>query len=69
MPVIMLTVRGEEVDKVRGLNLGADDYVAKPFSLRELVLRMGNCLRALPALTVSECLGFVATKPFPFRRE
>jgi len=38
----MVTVKGEEVDKVKGLNWGADDYVAKPFSLREPVLRMGG---------------------------
>jgi DNA-binding response OmpR family regulator len=35
-------VKGEEVDKVKGLNLGVDDYVAEPFSLRELVLWMGE---------------------------
>src|SRR6266545_562864 len=38
VPVIMLTARGEEVDRVRGLELGADDYVTKPFSLREVKL-------------------------------
>jgi len=44
-PVIMLTVRGEEADKVRGLRLGADDYVTKPFSQRELVERIRAVLR------------------------
>src|SRR5262245_17746750 len=39
MPVIMLTARGEEADRVLGLELGADDYVTKPFGLRELVTR------------------------------
>jgi len=45
VPVIMLTARGEEDDRVRGLELGADDYVTKPFSPRELVLRIKNLLR------------------------
>ena len=40
IPVIMLTAKGEEVDKVLGLELGADDYVTKPFSLRELIARV-----------------------------
>ena len=44
-PVIMLTVRGEENDKVRGLRLGADDYLTKPFSQRELVERIRAVLR------------------------
>ena len=45
VPVIMLTVRGEEADKVRGLSLGADDYVTKPFSQRELATRIQAVLR------------------------
>lgn len=45
VPVIMLTARGEEADRVLGLQLGADDYVAKPFSPRELVLRVQSVLR------------------------
>lgn len=45
VPVIMLTVRDEEEDKVRGLELGADDYVTKPFSTRELVSRIKALLR------------------------
>ncbi len=44
-PVIMLTAKGQEVDRVVGLELGADDYVAKPFSFRELVLRIEAVLR------------------------
>ena len=44
IPVVMLTARGEEVDRVLGLELGATDYVTKPFSVRELVLRVQNIL-------------------------
>lgn len=45
MPVIMLTARGEEIDKVVGLEIGADDYVTKPFSMRELIARIKVHLR------------------------
>jgi two-component system alkaline phosphatase synthesis response regulator PhoP len=45
IPVIMLTARGEEVDRVLGLELGADDYVTKPFGLRELLARIRAVLR------------------------
>jgi len=45
VPVIMLTVKGEEIDKVKGLDLGADDYVTKPFSPKELVSRVKAVLR------------------------
>lgn len=45
IPVIMLTARAEEIDRVVGLELGADDYVTKPFSPRELVLRVQSVLR------------------------
>ena len=47
MPIIMLTAKDGEVDKVVGLELGADDYVTKPFSSRELVARMRAVLRRL----------------------
>lgn len=47
VPVIMLTVRGEETDKVKGLDLGADDYVTKPFSPRELLSRVKAALRRI----------------------
>lgn len=46
LPVIMLTARGEEVDKVLGLELGANDYMTKPFSMRELLARIKAHLRA-----------------------
>ena len=45
VPVIMLTAKGEEIDKVRGLDLGADDYVTKPFGLQELLARIQAVLR------------------------
>ena len=45
VPVIMLTVKGEEIDKIKGLDLGADDYVTKPFSPKELVSRVKAVLR------------------------
>ncbi|GAB2330148.1 response regulator transcription factor [Streptomyces griseoincarnatus] len=45
VPVIMLTARGDEDDRILGLEVGADDYVTKPFSPRELVLRVGSVLR------------------------
>ena len=45
MPVLILTARGEEIDKVRGLRLGADDYVTKPFGLMELLARVEAILR------------------------
>jgi DNA-binding response OmpR family regulator len=57
-PVIMLTAKGEEIDKVLGLELGADDYITKPFSLRELLARVKAVLRraetgGVPAGTLS----------------
>jgi two-component system response regulator CpxR len=45
IPVIMLTARGEEVDRIVGLEIGADDHLPKPFSVRELVARMKAILR------------------------
>lgn len=56
VPVIMLTAKGEEVDRIVGLELGADDYIVKPFSPRELVLRIKAVLRrqAAPQKTQEE---------------
>ncbi len=48
LPVIILTARGEEADRVKGLRLGADDYVVKPFSVRELLARVEAVLRRTP---------------------
>ncbi|HEX8799006.1 MAG TPA: response regulator transcription factor [Terriglobales bacterium] len=50
IPIIMLTARGQEVDKVVGLELGADDYVTKPFSIRELLARVKAVLRRSPVV-------------------
>ncbi len=51
IPIIMLTARGEEEDRIRGLDIGADDYVTKPFSMSELVARIRAVLRrTAPAL-------------------
>lgn len=47
-PIILLTAKGEEIDKVLGLELGADDYITKPFSLRELLARIKAVLRRAP---------------------
>lgn len=47
-PIILLTAKGEEIDKVVGLELGADDYITKPFSLRELLARIRAILRRVP---------------------
>jgi len=51
MPIIMLTARGQEIDKVVGLELGADDYVTKPFSIRELIARVKAVLRRVSQQT------------------
>jgi DNA-binding response OmpR family regulator len=56
VPVIMLTARGDEADRVVGLELGADDYVAKPFSPRELLARLRAVLRRAAPDTVAEKL-------------
>ena len=50
-PIILLTARGEEIDKVLGLELGADDYITKPFSLRELLARIRAVLRRTQEVT------------------
>ena len=58
-PVIMLTAKGQEKEKVAGLNLGADDYITKPFSLEELLARIKAVLRRTdPARAVGACFKF-----------
>jgi DNA-binding response OmpR family regulator len=56
VPVILLTARGEETDRIAGLDMGADDYVTKPFSPRELVARVRTVLRRSPGAAASERL-------------
>lgn len=58
VPIIMLTGRGEEADRVRGLETGADDYVTKPFSPRELVARVAAVLRRVRPALAGEQLRF-----------
>lgn len=58
VPIIMLTARGEEGDRVRGLETGADDYVTKPFSPRELVARVGAVLRRVRPALAGERLSY-----------
>lgn len=59
LPIIMLTARGQEVDKVVGLELGADDYVTKPFSIRELIARVKAVLRRTHTVPKhKECYSF-----------
>jgi len=63
MPVILLTARTEEPDRVLGLELGADDYVVKPFSPRELVARVRSVLRrSAPSTRTAETLDFGALR-------
>jgi len=58
VPIIMLTARGEESDRIRGLETGADDYVTKPFSPRELIARVGAVLRRVRPALVGEQLAY-----------
>ncbi|MFE2237472.1 response regulator transcription factor [Streptomyces sp. NPDC059442] len=67
VPVIMLTARGDEEDRITGLEVGADDYVTKPFSPRELVLRVTSVLRRTRARDASPrpvlCAGALTVDP------
>jgi two-component system phosphate regulon response regulator PhoB len=56
IPVMMLTARGEEEDRVRGLEVGADDYITKPFSPKELVARIKAVLRRVSPMKVEEVI-------------
>jgi two-component system phosphate regulon response regulator PhoB len=68
IPIIMLTARGEEIDRVVGFELGADDYVMKPFSPRELVLRVKSILRRTRT-EPSEMLRAGRVQIYPARRQ
>ena len=59
VPILMLTAKGEEVDKVLGLKLGADDYVTKPFGVRELLARIAAVLRRTHETTTDIMLPLV----------
>ena len=61
IPVIMLTAKGEEIDKVVGFEVGADDYVVKPFSIRELILRVKAVLRRFAVEAESESIINIGT--------
>ena len=58
IPIIMMSARGEEEDRVRGLDIGADDYVTKPFSPRELIARVNAVLRRVRPALAGETLSF-----------
>lgn len=58
VPIIMLTARGEEADRIRGLETGADDYVTKPFSPRELIARVSAVLRRVRPALAGEQLAY-----------
>jgi len=60
VPIVMLTALGEEEDRVVGLQLGADDYVTKPFSPRELALRVGSVLRRAKGAPAASSMGELA---------
>lgn len=61
IPVIMLTAKGEEIDKVVGFEVGADDYVVKPYSIRELLLRVKAVLRRSMSESVADALIRIGT--------
>lgn len=68
VPILMLTARAETSDRVRGLEIGADDYLPKPFEPRELLLRLGNILkRAMPDAPGAEGPEVIYFGPFSFR--
>jgi two-component system phosphate regulon response regulator PhoB len=58
LPIIMLTARGEESERVRGLSTGADDYIVKPFSVPELLARVNALLRRASPERVADVLSF-----------
>ena len=67
-PVIFLTARGEEYDRIKGLKLGADDYIVKPFSIDELIARIEAVLRRSPGRPISRSNAMVAGREIDFER-
>lgn len=65
IPVVMLTARGEEEDKVRGLEVGADDYITKPFSPKELVARLKAVIRRVTPTALEELIDVQGLKLDP----
>ncbi|HCH00997.1 MAG TPA: phosphate regulon transcriptional regulatory protein PhoB [Vibrio sp.] len=65
IPVVMLTARGEEEDKVRGLEVGADDYITKPFSPKELVARLKAVIRRVTPTAVEDVIDVQGLKLDP----
>ncbi len=66
VPIVMLTARSEPESRIEGLQLGADDYVAKPFEPRELALRIGNILKRAAPPPAEEVIEQVAFGPFSY---
>lgn len=75
IPILMLSALGEDVDRIVGLEMGADDYLAKPFNPRELIARIKSILRRAPQLRVGEshqastCLTFDRFQMYPDSRQ
>jgi len=72
VPVLMLTAKGEEIDRVIGLELGADDYLPKPFSDRELLARIKAILRrthSSSSAKASDCIQYQGIKVYPGKQE
>jgi two-component system, OmpR family, phosphate regulon response regulator OmpR len=69
VPILMLTARADPADRVSGLEIGADDYLPKPFDPRELILRLGNILRRTPSTAArsSDAPDLIRFGPFAFR--
>lgn len=65
IPVVMLTARGEEEDKVRGLEVGADDYITKPFSPKELIARLKAVMRRVSPTSVEDVIDVQGLKLDP----